>query len=376
MDLCFEIVPQNITTPVESDIGPSLTVYQGKLFAAWKGGNGDQRMWYSTFDGTSWSQQQLFPEPFASTHGPTLVTFHNAIYAVWKGSGSDVGLWWSCFNGLTWNSQQRVGGHNSSNGAGLAVYRGVLYLAYQGAPGYAPEAIWWTSYDGTGWSDHPMTELVTSDRPALGVSGEGEEQKLVMVYKGNSTDQTIYYSTLDGASWAPKQPLGGMTTSAPSVANYRGQLYAVWKGTTEDDTIWYSTFNGSAWAAPKALRTHFPAGFGPSLAVLNEQLYVAWKGWDTKIWWVRTPPAGIAVQNTWGTVNVDVPPAAHPSTLLGNVPTDIATSAGTQSTMHGHSRRSSNSSSSSDDLRRLKRGVKKGVAELSQRFRSSMKGGK
>ena len=34
-----------------SSDGPSLAVFNGRLFAAWKGVQGDQRMFFSSFDG-------------------------------------------------------------------------------------------------------------------------------------------------------------------------------------------------------------------------------------------------------------------------------------------------------------------------------------
>ena len=367
-DLSLEIAPQNIMTPVGSDIGLSLAVFNGKLYAAWRGSIGDQRMWYSSFDGTSWMPQQLMPDPFASTHGPTLATLHGSMYAVWKGSGGDVHLWYSRFDGTSWSPQQHVGGHCSSNGAGLATFRGALSIAYKGAPGYAPDAIWWTSFNGSVLSDNPMSDLVTSERPALGVWGEGPEQKLVIVYKGNGVDETIYYTTLDGSSWAPKQPLGGITSSGPAMVNYRGHLYAAWKGAGEDGGIWYSTYNGSTWSAPKSLPTPCPAGVGPSLAVFNDQLYVAWKGWDTRIWWTRTSPTGVMGQIA-DTTTIDTAAMSHP---VPPMPAGNPTVVGEPST-HAHVRRSSDSSSSSDDLRRLKKGVKKGVAELSDKFRAKWK---
>jgi hypothetical protein len=284
-DLSLEFEPQSISD-VGSDIGATLTVFNEKLYAGWKGSAGDTRLWYSSFDGRAWDPQQSMPEAFTTSHGPSLATFHNAMYAAFK--GTDTALWWSLFDGSSWEPKQRVRTALASRSPGLAVYRGALHLAYKGAPGYAPDAIWWTPFDGVIWNDRPMSDLVTSERPALAVWGEGAGPKLVMVYKGNGSDEAIYYSTLDGYTWAPKQHLGGSTDSAPSVVNYRGHLYAAWKEAGDDERILYSTFDGNAWATPKPFPSPLVVGPGPSLAVFNEQLYVVWRGWDTKLWWART----------------------------------------------------------------------------------------
>jgi hypothetical protein len=95
-DLSFEFESQNISD-VGSDIGATLTLFNEKLYAGWKGSAGDARLWYSSFDGRAWDPQQLMPEAFMTSHGPSLATFHNAMYA-------------ACNGGTQWG----VDGHNDA----------------------------------------------------------------------------------------------------------------------------------------------------------------------------------------------------------------------------------------------------------------------
>src|SRR5580698_8520681 len=105
--LSFQGLQQSIPSPVASDIGPSLAYYEpdGKLVAAWKGSNGDQRIWVSKFDGTVWSQQQSMPDPIATAYRPALAVLPSGpaqrLYAAWRGSDSDERIWYSFFEETT-----------------------------------------------------------------------------------------------------------------------------------------------------------------------------------------------------------------------------------------------------------------------------------
>jgi hypothetical protein len=45
-------------TPFGTTNGPSLAVYGNRLYAAWKGAEGDNSIWWSSSDGKSWARQQ------------------------------------------------------------------------------------------------------------------------------------------------------------------------------------------------------------------------------------------------------------------------------------------------------------------------------
>jgi hypothetical protein len=46
------------------------------MYAAWKGVTGDQRMFWSTFNGSAWAPEERGVE-VGSSHGPALATFHD-----------------------------------------------------------------------------------------------------------------------------------------------------------------------------------------------------------------------------------------------------------------------------------------------------------
>jgi hypothetical protein len=120
---------------VESDFGPPLTM-RPPIAAAWKGGNGDESLWYSTFNGSSWTTQQQIPYPVASSVGPSLTTSYgelDIVYAAWKGSGTDESQWYATFNGEKWSTQQQIPGTLSSVGPSLAYSpdRDTVYAAWK-----------------------------------------------------------------------------------------------------------------------------------------------------------------------------------------------------------------------------------------------------
>lgn len=82
-----------------STVGPSLAAFGRQLYAAWKGIEGDERIWLSTLglDRPSWSPQQL---GFGTTSiGPGLAAAPEVagfpgevLYAAWK-DAEDQTLW-------------------------------------------------------------------------------------------------------------------------------------------------------------------------------------------------------------------------------------------------------------------------------------------
>ena len=90
-----------------SSAGPSLAVFGNKLYAAWKGSNTDQRLWYASFDGSNWSSQAQIPGA-ASSSGPALSVFNGKLYAIWKGSRTDVAFSCAAFDGSVWSNMPNV----------------------------------------------------------------------------------------------------------------------------------------------------------------------------------------------------------------------------------------------------------------------------
>jgi hypothetical protein len=113
--------------------GPSLAVFNGRLFAAWKGVPNDTRMFYSSFDGHAWSPEaQGIGGNTSDT--PSLAVFNNRLFAAWKGVPNDTRMFCSSFDGQRWLPEQPGVGGGTSNGPSLAVFNNRLFAGWKGVP--------------------------------------------------------------------------------------------------------------------------------------------------------------------------------------------------------------------------------------------------
>ncbi|HXY88784.1 MAG TPA: metallophosphoesterase [Candidatus Acidoferrales bacterium] len=275
---------------------PGLCIYNGTLYAAWKGLCNDQ-LWYSYFDGTKWQSQMQIPG-VASSVGPSLAVFNGELYAVWKGKGDDQGLWWAFDdfrkyggvpgNWITWSPQARIPGVASTIGPSLAVFNGKLYAAWKGAYfDTNDQRLWYATFDGENWS--PQAQMPVGES-SVGPSLAVFNGKLYAAWKGayfDTNDQRLWYATFDGENWSPQAQIPAvapgtipLSSIGPSLAVFKGKLYAAWKGAyfdTNHQRLWYASYDGSAWS-PQAQIPGVASSVGPSLAVFNGELYAVWKG--------------------------------------------------------------------------------------------------
>jgi hypothetical protein len=88
------------------------------MFMAWKGQSNDPGIYYSTYDGSSWSVQQRV-EGVGTSAGPSLTVFNGNMFMAWKGQSNDPGIYYSTYDGSSWSVQQRVEGVGTSAGPSL-----------------------------------------------------------------------------------------------------------------------------------------------------------------------------------------------------------------------------------------------------------------
>jgi hypothetical protein len=104
--------PQLLGTGGGSSHGPALCAYRDRLFAAWKGAGSDERMFWSSFDGSRRSEQQVGIGG-GSNVGTSLAVYavglpgtDDRLFAAWRGVNDDQRMFWSMFDGATWTVQQ------------------------------------------------------------------------------------------------------------------------------------------------------------------------------------------------------------------------------------------------------------------------------
>lgn len=233
--------------PVSSATATPTMSRKLTLVLAWKSIN-DERLFWSRFDGSSWTNPQVAGGgTLHSSAGPGLAALGDKLYLVWRADYS--GLFWSRFDGSSWTNPQVVYGTGTDGDPALAVFDGRLYLAWRGVN--PDQSIYWTTFNGTSWAPQQQINVHTTHGPALATL----DNKLYLVWKGMDTDQNLWWSSFDGNAWADQQEIPDTVTSTgPALAGFGGKLYIFWKGLDTDQTIRWTTFNGTSWAPHQLMR--------------------------------------------------------------------------------------------------------------------------
>jgi hypothetical protein len=235
--------------------GPGLAGFGSDLAAAWKGEQGDDRLFDALFNGITWNAPAAIPGN--SSVGPALAVFDDRLYAAWKGEHADQRLFYASFDGTTWDAQAGIPGVASSTGPALAAFDGRLYALWKGE--LDDQRLFYASFDGQTWTaQNVVAGTATSSSPSLAVF----DGRLYAGWKGELDDQRLFYASFDGSTWSAQATIPGTATSTgPSLAAFGGPLYAAWKGENTDQRLFYASFGGAAWT-PQAL---IPGNTSPDL---------------------------------------------------------------------------------------------------------------
>jgi len=233
----------------------------GSVWLAWKGKGSDNRIWFSTWNGSSWSKQMAVagtdPDWTAeTTSAPTIGAYQTTPYVAWKGAGSDEDIWYSWlddYEGVqSWITQATIGGSDWT-------------AATSSAPSFTydasgdPIAYWKGKTGSYVWSSTGELFYPACDTQAkVGYCGpdaksnaapsatafanpiRGYEWTNVVFWKNSKSDQIFYNWTcgvVNGSTWS------AATNVAPAAATFMGSGYTrtailAWKNAT-DNTIWY-----------------------------------------------------------------------------------------------------------------------------------------
>jgi hypothetical protein len=241
---------ENVHIPGNSSVGPSLaSPNKTALYAAWKGENGDsdQRLFYSSYNGSVWAAQIQIPG-VASSVGPSLGVFNGVLYAAWKGEEGDNQIYWSYLDGSIWQPQQKIPGASSLIGPSLAEYNGQLFAGWVGLN---EPTLQFLEFNGSSWQAAPV--IPGNPGSSIGVSLAPLGNSLYAAWKGEGTDEGIYYAVLTNGTWTGQTQIPNVGSSiGPALAAYGSNIYAMWKGEGNDQSLYYAKLNGS-WSTQKTL---------------------------------------------------------------------------------------------------------------------------
>jgi hypothetical protein len=126
------------------------------LYMVWRGEGGNNSLyWAKSSDGFTW-EGNIQIKGAASSKQAALVFFNESIVLCFKGVEGDGGIYTATLNlvSLQWSAAVSTGGFGTSNGPTLAVYQGLLFMAWKGAGDDTSR--WWATtsnnLDRSAWS--------------------------------------------------------------------------------------------------------------------------------------------------------------------------------------------------------------------------------
>jgi hypothetical protein len=225
------------------------------LFMAWDGGKDDDAIYFAQNADPAfqdWTGQDTVPGAFTGGR-PALAMFNGQMYIAWKGVDGDSTLYWSRFDGSNWAPLQPIFGRGTSRGPALAVLGNRLYMFWKGldedSDAYfawmddQPNAIWQVqqkiAYNTVEAEGIGSESIRTSAQLAATTRGD----TIVLAWRGSKNDSGIYFSRLRNGEWSGQINIPNIgSATGPALTNFNGRLELAWRGV--DDTNLYFSWLG------------------------------------------------------------------------------------------------------------------------------------
>jgi len=199
-----------------------------------------------------------------------------------------------------------------------------LYVFHQGFDGNGQ--LWYSSFDGANWApDAQIPILAMSESPSAVPWAGG----VTVFHQGPGDGQLWYSYSSDGTKWGGDTLVQNLGISgSPSAIVYNGNLYVFHQGFGDNGQLWYSVFDGANWA-PDTLVQNLAMSGSPSavdwaggITVFhqgsdnNEQLWYTYSG-DGTSWGGDTLVQNLGMSGSPGSVNPSVQAPAVPAPVWG-----------------------------------------------------------
>lgn len=264
-------------TDITSAAGPALAQHGDRLFCVYRGGEGDQLLYWMVYTSdTGWNDDA--PRAFRAhwtTGVPTLVEFKGELYCLFKGGGNDSALYICKFDDANddWTDAWRIDWPeaHSASGVGAAVLGDRLHVVYgfffnstmvSNNSSYLYQL---TTLDCHTWERYPM-EGQSKDIPAL----TAFNGRLHVIYRGDNNSKVWHCHSADGRTWSSHEPvLNFGTDQGPAVAAHDGKLYLIHRSSDGNGEIWFAIGDGQSWDPDVKLPEHL-TGDNPALVAYRD----------------------------------------------------------------------------------------------------------
>ena len=235
----------------------------GYLHMAWSQFSGPARsdIFYSWWDGESWSEPVLISEGSNYANRPGLATTQaGELHFVWlSNAGGRYDLYHRYWDGVAWSTALRVseGSWNVENYTLSVDKEGRLHLAWHEFHGPANSEIYHSWWDGKAWSN-PVN--VSHDEEASGAPLFVIDETVHLVWlQPGGREGTIKHSQWDGNAWSEPEsiiPPSFILGIDNAVTPTAGDIYLLWRvggGTRDVQTYHYGRWDGTSPISPHVL---------------------------------------------------------------------------------------------------------------------------
>jgi len=228
-------IPNIVISGQLSKAAAAIAEYKGRLHIVHLG-DSSNKIWHSTFDGTSWTPNVAIPNQLSKA-SPALASFNGRLHMVHLGDSSNK-IWHSTFDGTSWTPNVAIPNQLSKASPALASFNGRLHMVHLGD---SSNNIWHSTFNGTSWTQNiTIAEQRSKASPALALFNG----RLHMAHLGDTSNK-IWVSWLDTADrWTANVPVPDQFSQAPvALAPFGGRLHMVHIGNTSHN-LWHSSSDG------------------------------------------------------------------------------------------------------------------------------------
>ncbi len=284
------VIPLGASTSIVASPFPAYDPGSGQIVQIWQDG-GNNRLYYATYDGTSWTALANNEIPLGAASGVYVGGFNTPSYStelvlVWleELNGS---LYYATYDGTSWSVP-------ANNEIPLGVSTGshqFLDLAYDSTANQLMQVwrdrintnlIYYATFDGTGWSVPANNQLPTGASSGVSAGGanspfydNGSDQILELWQNGN-----LFFASYDGTGWSVPAnnqiPLGASSgVGEGGYTNFvldqtSNQVVEAWQDSVNSN-LYYATYNGVSWSA--TADNQLPLGSSSGVSGYTDPIY-------------------------------------------------------------------------------------------------------
>lgn len=263
------------------NVSPAMAEFDGRLYAAFKAGDGTQRLCVARSEDGATFGAQTCHDGLTMKNRPAMVAFDGRLYIAFRpADGSDQLCVTRSDDGVAFRPTPRCYAHVPlAAGPALAVFNDRLYVAANTGPQLAVTS----SADGVTFDSPQVLEgLRLARSPAMAVF----DGRLYISYRPNDGSDTLHVTRSDdGVAFRnPARHYANVQLEGdPSMTALDGKLHIAYRPRGQNDQLRVvSSADGVALEAARSYDTEL-LEFGPGLGAFNGRLYIPYKGPDAHL---------------------------------------------------------------------------------------------